>query len=208
MKLEELTQEALDDLVKSVESAQSSIQGLKADLSKAKAKAKGADIDPEAHAALQTQVEELTSKLETATKTSQREIEKLTKSLTEKDSALTTHLIDAGLVDGLAKSGVKPEFMDACKALLKSKTAIKSEGGNYIPMLGDKPLADGLKEWVSSDTGKHFVAAPVNTGGGATGGSTSSGKKTITRSQFAAMPPTEQAAAGMASAKGEMVIVD
>ncbi len=63
MKLDELTQDGLDDLVAQIAAANTSIQGLKADLTKAKAKARGADIAPNEHAALQTQVEELTAKL-------------------------------------------------------------------------------------------------------------------------------------------------
>lgn len=46
-------------------------------------------------------------------------------------------------------------------------------------------------------------------GGGATGGSQGAGgKRTITRAQFGAMSPQEQAAAGSAAGKGELVISD
>lgn len=171
MKLEDLTQDKLDELLASIEAMQESQKGLKADLAKAKAKAKGAEIDPEEHAALQTKVEELTNELNKATGASKKEIEKLTAQLQEKDGALNTYLIEAGLSDALAKAGVKPEFMDASKALLKAQAAIKADNGQYQAVIGDKPLADAIKEWASSDAGKHFVAAPANQGGGANGGS-------------------------------------
>lgn len=171
MKLEDLTQDKLDELLASIEAMQESQKGLKADLAKAKAKAKGAEIDPEEHAALQTKVEELTNELSKVTGNSKKEIEKLTAQLSEKDGALNTYLIEAGLSDALAKAGVKPEFMDASKALLKAQAAIKADNGQYQAVIGDKPLADAIKEWASSDAGKHFVAAPANQGGGANGGS-------------------------------------
>lgn len=169
MKVEDLTQDKLDELLASIEAMQESQKGLKADLAKAKAKAKGAEIDPEEHAALQTKVEELTNELSKVTGNSKKEIEKLTAQLSEKDGALNTYLIEAGLSDALAKAGVKPEFMDASKALLKAQTAIKADNGQYQAVIGDKPLADAIKEWASSDAGKHFVAAPANQGGGSNG---------------------------------------
>ena len=177
MKLDELTQEGLDDLVAQIAAANTSIQGLKADLTKAKAKARGSDIDPNEHAALQTQVEELAAKLAKSEKDSKSAIDKLTAEGKTKDEALHKHLIEGSLTGALAKAGVKPEFMDASMALLKSQAIIKSENGNHTALIGDKPLADAVGEWAASGAGKHFVAAPSNGGGGAGGGS-GSGKAT------------------------------
>lgn len=140
---------------------------LLAELRAAKAKAKGSEIDPEEHARLQTQVEELTGKLDKVTKDSTRQIEKLTKDLTDKEGALTQHLIDGGLSTALAKAGVAPHFMDAAKAMLRGQAAIKDGAA----VIGDKPLADHVTEWAGTDQGKHFIAAPANSGGGGQGGS-------------------------------------
>lgn len=139
---------------------------LLAELRAAKAKAKGSDVDPEEHARLQTQVEELTGKLDKATKDSNRQIEKLTKDLTDKEGALTQHLIDGGLSTALAKAGVAPHFMDAAKAMLRGQAAIKDGAA----VIGDKPLADHVTEWAGTDQGKHFITAPANSGGGGQGG--------------------------------------
>jgi alanyl-tRNA synthetase len=177
MKVEDLTQDKLDELLASIEAMQESQKGLKADLAKAKAKAKGAEIDPEEHAALQTKVEELSNELSKATGNSKKEIDKLTAQLQEKDGALNTYLIEAGLTDALAKAGVKPEFMDASKALLKAQAVIKAENGQYQALIGEKPLADAIKEWAVSETGKHFVAAPANSGGGSQGGGGNGGNQ-------------------------------
>lgn len=177
MKIEELTQDKLDELLAENESSKTSIKGLKADILALKQKAKGAEIDPAEHAALQSQVEELTSKLGKVEKDSKSAIDKLTAEGKTKDEALHKHLIEGSLTGALAKAGVKPEFMDASMALLKGQAIIKSENGNHTALIGDKPLADAVGEWAASDAGKHFVAAPSNGGGGAGGGS-GSGKAT------------------------------
>lgn len=194
MKLEELTQDKLDEILASIEAANESNKGLRADLAKAKAKAKGADIDPEAHAALQTQVEELTTKLSSTEKQLKTENEKLTKAIQSKDGALTKYLIEAQLSDSLSKVGVKPEFMDASKALLRMQATIKEANGEYQALIGDKPVSDFVKEWSASDQGKHFVAAAASSGGGAQGGAgTKAAAKTITRSAFDQMAPDSKA---------------
>jgi hypothetical protein len=134
-----------------------------------KAKAKGADIDPAEYAALQSKVEELTEELGKTQKASKSEVEKLAKALTEKDSALTQHLIDAGLTDALAKAGVAPHYLNAAKAMFKGQAALKADGGQYLALIGDKPLVDAITAWAQSDEGKHFVSAPASSGGGAQG---------------------------------------
>lgn len=136
-----------------------------------KAKAKGADIDPEAYAALQTEVEELRGTLDKSGKASKSEIEKLTKALGEKDGALQSYLIDGGLTEALVKVGVSnPVSMKAAKAMLRAQASIKADGGQYQAVMGDKPLSDAVAAWAATDEGKHFIAAPTNSGGGAGGG--------------------------------------
>lgn len=194
MKLEDLNQEKLDELLSQVESLAEANKGLKSDLFKAKNKAKGADIDPEVHAALQAQVEELTGKLEKTQKQLKADTEKLTASLQEKDGALTKHLIEAQLTEHISKVGVKPEFIEAARALLRTSAAIKVENGEYRAMINDKPLPDAVKEWATGDQGKHFVAAPASSGGGAQGGGDRTAGKTKTRAEFDAMSHPERAA--------------
>jgi phage I-like protein len=195
MKLEDLTQEKLDELLGSVEALSESTKGLKADLAKAKAKAKGADIDPEEYANLQTQVAELSDKLSKSEKAYKADTEKLSKSLTEKDGALTKYLLDANLTDNLAKARVKPELMDAAKALLKMQATIKAENGEYSALIGDKPIGDFVKEWTGSDAGKHFVSADNNSGGGANGGGSNGTTKTMTRASYNALSTSNPAQA-------------
>lgn len=166
----------IEELQAEVETVKAHNAKLLGELKVAKAKAKGAEIDPEEFAKLQTEADELRTALDKEKKTVKFEIEKLTKALSEKDGALQSHLIDGGLSDALAKAGVKPEFMDAAKALLKSQAAIKSDGGAYQAVIGDKALTEAIGEWAGG-AGKHFIAAPANNGGGASGGASGGTQK-------------------------------
>lgn len=160
----------IEELKSAVEALSAKNRELLSELKQAKAKAKGGEIDPSEHAALQSAVEELTAKLDKQSKDASKTIEQLNKSLTEKDGALQNYLIDNGLSDALIKSGIRPEMMGAVKAMLKSQAALKQDNGQYQALLGDKPLFEAVSEWAASDEGKHFVSAPANSGGGASGG--------------------------------------
>lgn len=196
MTLEELKAQ-VDALRESNEALASKNRELLGEVKIAKAKAKGAEIDPEEHARLQQSVEELQSKLDTTLRTSKTETEKLTKALADKDGALQKHLIDGGLSEALAKAKVKPELMDAAKALLRANAGIAVDGASYKALMGDKPLQDAVAEWASGDQGKHFVLADANAGGGATGGGNSGGSgksfKTMTSEERVALYRTDPA---------------
>jgi hypothetical protein len=136
----------------------------------ARAKAKGVEIDPNDFMALQAENEALKSQLDKVAKDNTKTIEQLQASLNEKDGALQSYLIDNGLNDAMLKAGIKPEFMAAAKAMLKSQTKLMAENGQYSALMGEKPLNEAIAEWAAGDEGKHFVSAPANSGGGATGG--------------------------------------
>jgi hypothetical protein len=139
------------------------------ELRSAKAKAKGSDIDPEDYARLQSEVEELSGRLAQSDKLSKGEIAKLTKSLQEKDGALNGLLVDSGISDALAKAGVAPHYVNPLKAMFKTQAQLVNENGAYKAVIGDKGVADAIGAYLSGDEGKHFVAAPANSGGGAQG---------------------------------------
>ena len=91
--------------------------------------------------------------------------------LAARDARLSELLIDNGIKAALVEHNIAPQFHDFATAYFKA--GAKIEGGEAL--FGDAPLADGIKSFVASDKGKHFVAAPVNTGGnapGSTGGDT------------------------------------
>lgn len=143
---------------------------LLAELKKAKAKAQGADVDPEEHAALQARVEELQAELTKSAKTTKAEIDRLNKLATERETALNTHIVDAGITDALAKAGVAPHYVTAVKAMFRGQAKLQAADGNYSAVIGDKPVHEAIGAWAASDEGKHFVSAQNNTGGGAAGG--------------------------------------
>lgn len=135
-----------------------------------KAKAKGADIDPEEHARLQSELETLRDASAKAEKAAQSTIESLTKKLEGKDGALKNYLIDSGLSEAMLKANVKPDLMPAVKAMLKERAALVEDGDAYKALMGEKPLAEAILEWAASDEGKPFVLASDSSGGGAAGG--------------------------------------
>jgi len=112
------------------------------------------------NAALQKQYKELTKNYETTTNALESE-SKYTRQL----------LIQNGLTAELSKAGVtNPTHLKAVQAMLKENVQIVVEGDARIAKIGDKALSDFVKEWAAGDEGKHFVQAPANSGGGATGG--------------------------------------
>lgn len=165
-----MSEDRIVELEAAIEALTAKNRELLGEVKVAKARAKGAEIDPAEHAALQSEIEALKSDLTKVTKESTKAIEQMQKNLTDKDGALQSYLIDNGLTDALVKAGVRSEFMGAAKAMLRNQAQVKADDGNYSALMGDKPLVDAVSEWAVSDEGKHFIAAPANSGGGATGG--------------------------------------
>jgi hypothetical protein len=165
-----MSEERIAELEAAMEALSAKNRELLGEVKVAKARAKGAEIDPNDFMALQTENETLKSQLDKVAKDNTKTIEQLQASLNEKDGALQSYLIDNGLNDAMLKAGIKPEFMAAAKAMLKSQTKLMADNGQYSALMGEKPLNEAIAEWAAGDEGKHFVSAPANSGGGATGG--------------------------------------
>jgi hypothetical protein len=165
-----MSEERIAELEEAMEAMNAKNAELLREVKIARAKAKGVEIDPNDFMALQTENETLRSQLEKVAKDNAKTVEQLQASLNEKDGALQSYLIDNGLNDAMLKAGIKPEFMAAAKAMLKSQTKLMADNGQYSALMGDKPLIEAIAEWAAGDEGKHFVSAPANSGGGATGG--------------------------------------
>jgi hypothetical protein len=134
----------------------------------------GKSVDP-------AEVERLEAALEKSqadNATLQKQYKDLSKNFEEKSNALDSEskytrqlLIQNGLTAELSKAGVtNPTHLKAVQAMLKENVQIVVEGDARIAKIGDKALSDYVKEWAAGDEGKHFVQAPANSGGGATGG--------------------------------------
>ena len=142
-------------------------------LAKLKKATKDAQIDPAEHQSLMAEKEEVDRKLSEALKTlktAQAQADQVKKDFEKETGLVSRLLIDNGLTEAIIKAGVKPEMTKAVKALLASQVSLKAEGDNKVAVVGDKPLSDFVTEWSKTDEGKHFIAAPVNKGGGAGGG--------------------------------------
>lgn len=109
---------------------------------------------------------------------------------TDLDAKLKKLVIEDGLTSALVKANVQKDLIDAAKALFKTTKTIELTDDMTAKIDGDN-LSDAVVKWAQSDQGKAFVAAPVNTGGGAKGAS-EAGKasgKSITRTDFEALSP-------------------
>ena len=140
---------------------------------------KGRDIDPAEIQALESERDELRSKLtaaEKAAKIATKDAETIRKQLESESSFNQRLLVDNGLTEALTKNGVtNPVHLKAAKALLMQGIKVELDGDNRVAKMGDKLLTEAITEWASGDEGKHFVAAPGNAGGGAAGGGAGNG---------------------------------
>lgn len=107
---------------------------------------------------------------------------KETKELREQLEAANGHVnklvIENGLSEALTKANISPVHQKAVAALLKTSSKIELDitGDTPTAKVGDKGLADYVKSWAESEEGKHYVAAPANSGGGAKGTTATGGK--------------------------------
>lgn len=114
----------------------------------------------------------------------EKELASYKEKLEQANGLVNTHVKTANLRKAMAEANINKAFMPAVEAMMQSKITI--EGTDVY--LNEKPLADALKDWASTDEGKHYVSAPANTGGGVDAKSSASGvKKTMERSQFEAL---------------------
>ena len=181
MTLEEL-QQRVSDLETEKNLVDSKNKELVVELRKVKSLNK--EVDVEKHFKLVEDFENLKTEHDKLLKTSKIDSEKMATSLKAKDDALRNHLIEEGLTSNLAKAGVKTGFLNGAKALLRQNTLIKEENGAYQALLGDKPLSDGIAEWISGEEGREYLQATKSSGGGASGGGSGGGSENYKRSEM------------------------
>lgn len=182
-----------------VDGLKSKIEELIGDNKKLKADARKAkEVDPAEVERLHSEVEELTGKLTAAEKLAgeaTKAREKAEKALEAESGFTQKLLIQDGIKTALIANGVKDEdFIDTLAARFAKDAKVTVDGEDRKALIGDKPVADHIKEWAASDSGKKFVAAPANSGGGAQGGDNKGGGKTTTRQAFDAMDQGARAA--------------
>jgi len=145
-------------------------------LKKLKKAQKDSLIDPADHAALQSELDANEIKLaaaEKALKTAITESDKIKKSYETESKVAHNLLVENGLSTALLEAGIKkPSYLKAAKAMLAGQVILTADGDKRVAMVGDKKLAEFIKDWAGGDEGKTFVDAPGNSGGNAPGGGT------------------------------------
>lgn len=166
--LTKAVKDAVDEAVTGLQSKNTELLG------KLKKATKDAQIDPADHAALQAELDDTETKLATAMKDAKaatKLADDAKKALEGESKVAHDLLVNTGLSDALIANGVKKaSYLKAAKAMLASQVVLTVDGDKRIAKVGDKALAEFVKEWAASDEGKTFVDAKVNSGGGADGG--------------------------------------
>lgn len=84
------------------------------------------------------------------------------------------------LTSEFAALNVGENFREDLTEAMRGKVVVKEVNGERQAFIGDKSLTDHLKEWAETPKGKHYVLAPNNSGGNATGsGGADGGPKKI-----------------------------
>lgn len=191
--------EVQEAIKKAVEDATSGLVSKRDELlAEVKKMRKNQEIKPEQLEELENQVEAYKTKwteAEKLAKTAAQEAEKVRK-LYEAESGYTNNLlVENGLNEALVKEGIAKQFLPAVKSMLKSQVTVKIEGNERKAVIGEKALSDYVSEWSKGEEGKHFIAAPANSGGGSNGGGNASGAgKTMPRSQFDGLSSSDKGA--------------
>jgi hypothetical protein len=121
------------------------------------------------------------------------ELEKIKKAAADEAAYSSKLLVETHLNDAINSIGIKPEFNRAVKALFATQTQVIAEQEGRSVKIGDKSVADFMKEWAETDEGKSFRAAPLNQGGGSQGGQGQGvQQKTMQQSAFRALSPQEK----------------
>lgn len=166
--LAKAVKDAVDEAVTGLQSKNTELLG------KLKKAQKDATIDPADHAALQAELDETQTNLAKALKDAKaatKLADDAKKAFEGESKVAHDLLVNTGLSDALIENGVKKaSYLKAAKAMLAGQVVLTADGDKRIAKVGDKALADFVKEWAASDEGKTFVDAAVNSGGGANGG--------------------------------------
>jgi len=175
MTIDTNSQEFKDALAAAVDDAVSGLKAKNLDLANRLEKARaGKTIDPDDYRQLEERAAKAEFDLEALKKTHKQtatEFEKIKKAHESESNFTKSLLVDNGLVDALTKAGVtNPVSLKAAKAMMKDQVALVVDGDTRKAMIGDKDIMTAITEWAGSDEGKHFVAAPINSGGDAKGG--------------------------------------
>lgn len=110
----------------------------------------------------------------------QREIDGLKTERDRLDGDLRTVRVDNEIARAIADGNVRPEMVRAVTAMMKAEVAY----ADGIATIDGKPVADHVAEYLSSKEGAHFVRPADNSGGGASGGTSTMTRPQWTKEEF------------------------
>jgi alanyl-tRNA synthetase len=152
---------------------------------------KGQEIDPAEVDRLEAEADKLRTELKDAQKAAKEAAaakEKAEKALADEAGFTQKLLIDNGLNAALAEAGVTdPDYLASTKAIMAASAQVATEGADRVVKIGDKLVADHIKEWAGTESAKKFISAPNNGGGGAPGG-----KGGASGADLSKLPPVER----------------
>jgi hypothetical protein len=109
-----------------------------------------------------------------------KEIQKLQAKLDVSDSDLRTIRVDNEISKALNEGNVRSEMSEALTALLKSKVDYQ----NGVATIDGKAIGEFTGEYLGGEIGSHFRRAADNSGGGATGNSSTTKPPLMTKENF------------------------
>ncbi len=96
-----------------------------------------------------------------------KEIENLSKKVSDLEGKYSTEVVDRTFGDALTKAGIVPDLIEDVRTVLRARHKVEiSENG---PTIEGKSIQDFVSEWSQGDGAKRYKAAPDNGGGGAKG---------------------------------------
>lgn len=187
-ELDAAIEAAVSKVQESVDRLEAKNTELVGDLRKAR---KAGEIKPEDLTAAEERADRAEAALTEANKqvkTLTTERDKAVKSLETEQGAARTYALDAEINAAIAAGNIVPALVPAFTAMVRQNAKADLVDGKYNVLIGDKPARDYITNFLGTEEGKAFKAAPVNGGGGAQGSaSTNGGGKQLTRGEFDAL---------------------
>lgn len=122
---------------------------------------------------IEKQIQIALAKKEKELKTLKDQLDESNEKLNKSHKVLHSKIINEGLSNSLIENNVAKQHYKAVSALLKSEynIEISDNDGDLKPVVDGVSLNEIVKKWSQGDTGRQYVAAPNNNGGGAKGSS-------------------------------------
>lgn len=115
---------------------------------------------------LEDRISELEGERDDAKNAGKSELERAQDKVKSLTAEVAAFKIDAVINEAITSHKVMAEDADLVRTFLKAGVTMNDKGA---AMAGDKTLADHITGFFASDVAKRYVAAPANTGAGATG---------------------------------------